>query len=193
MREYLKNMKISFLLAAALYILLGLVLLIWPGATATVVCYAFGGILALYGAASILSFFLSRASGFAFELLSGIVSAALGILLLVRPEIVISVLPVVLGLFILVDGLVNLKRALELRRLEYSRWAVSLALSLVSLILALVVLFHPYLTAEALVRVIGAVFVYEGLSDLWTILMVSRMTRQLHKRLPIEVDPIDVE
>ena len=37
MREYLKNMKISFFLAAILYLVLGLVLLIWPGITSRLV------------------------------------------------------------------------------------------------------------------------------------------------------------
>ena len=45
MREFFHNMKLSFLLAAVLYIILGLILLIWPGVSATVFCYAFGGIL----------------------------------------------------------------------------------------------------------------------------------------------------
>ena len=45
MREFFHNMKLSFLLAAVLYVILGLVLLIWPGVSATVFCYAFGGIL----------------------------------------------------------------------------------------------------------------------------------------------------
>lgn len=193
MKEYLKSMKISFLLAAVLYILLGVVLLVWPGTTAAVICYAFGGILVCYGAATILGFFLSRAGGFVFELFLGIVAGALGIFFLVRPQVIISILPVALGLFILVDGLLNLKRAVDLRRLEYSRWYVSLVLSLVSLVLGLVVLFHPYLAAEALVMVIGGVVIYEGLSDIWTIFMVGRLTRQLRKRMPIEVDPIDVE
>ena len=192
MREYFKSMKISFLLAAVLYILLGVVLLVWPGTTAAVICYAFGGILVFYGAATILGFFLSRAGGFVLELFLGIVAGALGIFFLVRPQVIISILPVALGLFILVDGLLNLKRAADLRRLEYSRWYVSLVLSLISLILGLVVL-HPYLAAEALVMVIGGVFIYEGLSDIWTIFMVGRLTRQLRKRMPIEVDPIDVE
>ena len=98
-----------------------------------------------------------------------------------------------LGLFILVDGLLNLLRAFELRRLEYQRWGVSLALSLISLALGLVILFHPYLAAEALVMVIGGVFIYEGVSDIWTIFMVGRLTKELRKRMPIEVDPIDVE
>ena len=117
MREFFHNMKLSFLLAAVLYIILGLILLIWPGVSATVFCYAFGGILLIYGVVTIVSFFLrdSRQGSFVFELFLGIVAAALGLLFLLRPVIVASVLPVILGLFIVVDGLVNLKRALELR------------------------------------------------------------------------------
>ncbi len=41
--------------------------------------------------------------------------------------------------------------------------------------------------------VIGGVFIYEGVSDIWTIFMVGRLTKELRKRMPIEVDPIDVE
>ena len=181
MKETIKNWKVSFLLAAALYLVLGLVLLLWPGTTAAVICYAFGGILVVYGAAAILSFFLSRAAAFVFDLFLGIAALALGIFLLVRPQVIISILPIVLGLFILVDGLLNLLRAFELRRLEYQRWGVSLALSLISLALGLVILFHPYLAAEALVMVIGGVFIYEGVSDIWTIFMVGRLTKELRK------------
>ena len=100
MREFFHNMKLSFLLAAVLYIILGLILLIWPGVSATVFCYAFGGILLIYGVVTIVSFFLrdSRQGSFVFELFLGIVAAALGLLFLLRPVIVASVLPVILGL-----------------------------------------------------------------------------------------------
>ena len=69
MKETIKIWKVSFLLAAALYLVLGLVLLLWPGTTAAVICYAFGGILVVYGAAAILSFFLSRAAAFVFVII----------------------------------------------------------------------------------------------------------------------------
>ena len=87
MREFFHNMKLSFLLAAVLYIILGLILLIWPGVSATVFCYAFGGILLIYGVVTIVSFFLrdSRQGSFVFELFLGIVAAALGLLFLLRP------------------------------------------------------------------------------------------------------------
>ena len=176
MREFFHNMKLSFLLAAVLYVILGLVLLIWPGVSATVFCYAFGGILLIYGMVAIVSFFLrdSWQGSFVFELFLGIVAAAL-------------------GLFIVVDGLVNLKRALELRRMLYLRWTVPLALSAGSAVLGLVIVFQPFLAAEALVMLIGAVLIYEGLSDLWTIFRVSQWTKEYRKHHPVDVDPIDFE
>lgn len=195
MREFFHNMKISFVLASVLYIILGLILLIWPGVSATVFCYAFGGVLLAYGLVTVLSFFLrdSRQGVFAFELFLGIVAAALGLLFLLRPMIVASVLPVILGLFIVVDGLVNLKRAMELRRMLYLRWSIPLVLSLVSVLLGLLILFRPFLAAEALVMVIGAVLIYEGLSDLWTIFRVSKWTKEYRKHHPVDVDPMDFE
>ena len=180
MNEYLKNRKLSFLLASILYLALGLVLLIWPGTATTVICYAFGAVLAIYGLVAIISFFVSRKGGFAFELFLGIVAAGIGAFFL-------------LGIFIVIDGLLNLKRAFELHRLEYGRWFITLILSLVSVALGLLVVFQPYLAAEALIMLIGVVFIYEGLSDLWAIVKVTRLTKELRKRMPVEVDPIDVE
>ena len=194
MRDFFRQMRLSFLVASILYVILGLVLLIWPGVSATVFCWAFGSLLLAYGAVTILTFFFrdSRAGSFVFELLLGIVAAALGLLVLLRPVVVASVLPVIVGLFILVDGLVNLKRALELRSMMYERWIVPLVLSLISVGLGLLVLFHPFLAAEALVMVIGAVFLYTGVSDLWTIFQVSRWTKEFLKRNPGDIDPTDL-
>lgn len=180
MKEWFRNRKISFVLAAALYLVLGLVLLIWPGVSIRVFCYAFGAILLLYGVVTIASFFLRDGGGpgsFVLELFLGIVAAAVGLLFLIRPAFVASLLPVVVGLTILVDGLVNLKRALALRRMDYGRWNVPLILSIVSVALGLVVVIRPFLAAETLTMLIGVTLIYEGLSDLWTIFKLSQQAK----------------
>lgn len=139
MREFLKNMKVSFLLASVLYIALGLVLLIWPG----IVCLSFGLLLLIYGIITIISFFVhdSRLGTFRFELILGIVAAAAGLLFLIKPEFFKSVIPVVLGIYIIIDALLNLKRSMELHSLQYGRWWVILVLSLVSVALGVLILF----------------------------------------------------
>lgn len=191
MREFLKNMKVSFLLASVLYIALGLVLLIWPG----IVCLSFGLLLLIYGIITIISFFVhdSRLGTFRFELILGIVAAAAGLLFLIKPEFFKSVIPVVLGIYIIIDALLNLKRSMELHSLQYGRWWVILVLSLVSVALGVLILFRPGMTADVLIMVIGGVFVYNGLSDLWSIFKISRITKEYRKNNPIIIDPIDIE
>ena len=68
-----------------------------------------------------------------------------------------------------------------------------LLLSLLGVGLGVVVLCRPFAVAETLFMLIGAVFIFTGASDLWTIFKVSRVTRELRRRAPIEVDPIDIE
>lgn len=195
MREFLKNMKVSFLLASVLYIALGLVLLIWPGISRDLICLSFGLLLLIYGIITIISFFVhdSRLGTFRFELILGIVAAAAGLLFLIKPEFVKSVIPVVLGIYIIIDALLNLKRSLELHSLQYGRWWVILVLSLVSVALGVLILFRPGMTVDVLTMVIGGVFVYNGLSDLWSIFKISRITKEYRKNNPIIIDPIDIE
>lgn len=195
MREYLKNMKISFFLAAILYIVLGLVLLIWPDITGNLVCFAFGLVLLIYGVITIISFFVhdSRQGSFRLELFLGIVAAGVGLVFLIRPDIVLSILPVVLGIYIVIDALLNLKRAIDLNRMGYPRWWVVLVLSLVSAVFGVLILCRPLFLADVIFMVIGAVLVYSGISDLWGLFKVGRVTKELCKLHPIEVDPIDIE
>lgn len=195
MKEFFRNMKVSYLLAAILYIGFGLVLLIWPKTTGDIICFAFGMILLVYGAITIISFFVhdSRLGSYRFDLVIGIVAAALGILFLVKPDFVLGIFPVILGLYIIIDACLNLKRGLELRQMAYERWWIVLALSLVSAGLGVLILLRPGMTAEVLIMVIGGVLIYNGLADLWSLFMLGRIGKEFRKAHPIVVDPIDIE
>lgn len=195
MREFIKNMKISYFLAAILYIALGVILLVWPNTTGSIVCFTFGSVLLAYGIITVISFFVhdSRLGSFRFELVLGIVCTAVGILFLLRPDIVLSIFPIILGIYIVIDALLNLKRALELHSMLYPRWWIALTLSLVSVALGILILIRPGMTAEVLIMVIGVVFIYNGLSDLWALFMVGRVTKEFRKNNPIVIDPIDIE
>ena len=98
----------------------------------------------------------------------------------------------ILGLYIAIDGLLSVKRTLELHRMDYARWNVNLILSLVSAGLGIFIVFHPLLTQASLFRVIGVVLIYAGGSDLWTLLQLSRWTKEYRKTHPVDIDPIDL-
>ncbi len=195
MRAFLNKIKVSYLLTSLLYIALGLLIILRPSLTGTILCFIFGGILLLYGAVTIISFLVheGRSGSYRFELVIGVVTAALGILFLVNPTFVLSIFPVILGIYIIVDAFLNLGRAAELHRMDYGRWWIVLLLSLVSMALGVLVFVRPLFLADFIIQIIGGVLIYSGVTDLWSLFMVGRVGKAFRKNHPIEIDPIDVE
>ncbi len=175
------NGKNSLLVASVVYLLLGLILLFFPDSTTHFFCIAVGLLLLAYGVITILSFFVHRGSSgsytFQAELIVGVISAILGGFFLTNRRLVLSILPTVFGIYILIDGLVNLKRGFDMRAFGYQRWTATVILAAVSLILGALIIWNPFATQLLLVRVVGASFVYQGGSDLWAILTLNKLAK----------------
>ena len=194
MQEYIKNLKLNFILASILYLVLGLVLLIWPAASSLALCRLLGAALLLYGLFNLVGFFLrdSGMGAFRLELFLGVVATGVGIFFLVQPRLVLSFLPIVMGVYVVIDSAVALKRTLELYRMEYHRWWLSLVLALVGIVLGLVLVFRPFAVTTTFFRLVGVVFLYLGISDFWSLWRVTSLVRDLRKNGAIDVDPIDI-
>lgn len=194
MLEYVKNLKLNFILASILYLVLGLVLLIWPAASSLALCRLLGAALLLYGLFNLVGFFLrdSGMGAFRLELFLGVVATGVGIFFLVQPRLVLSFLPIVMGVYVVIDSAVALKRTLELYRMEYHRWWLSLVLALVGIVLGLVLVFRPFAVTTTFFRLVGVVFLYLGISDFWSLWRVTSLVRDLRKNGTIDVDPIDI-
>lgn len=161
--------KKSFVMASLAYVILGLVLLLFPDLTTGLICTAVGLILLAYGVVAVITFFAGSNGGFRFqfELVVGVFAAIVGAIFLLKPHMILSILPTIFGLYILIDGLTNLKRGMDMRSYGYAGWTTTLVLSVVSLVLGAVILWNPFSTHLLLVRIIGASFLYEGIADLW--------------------------
>lgn len=190
-----KKLKIHAVLAALLYLALGVVLVGWPDTTSSIICYVIGAVLLFYGLIAILAFLLSkeRTAPQSLQMVVGVVAAALGVFFLTRPVLLLSLLPVLMGLFIIIVNLLSVRRAFVMHRYRYPKWWVALLMALAAIALGVLILFHPYMAAQTVVVVIGIVFLYVGVCDLWAIFTVSQAAKKYHKENPIEVEPIDIE
>ena len=112
-------------------------------------------------------------------LISGIVCLALGAFLLLRSDIVVSVLPVVFGLFVIFDAIARVQNALDLRRCGYDSWKGFLPV--LSVVLGVVLIVNPFGAMETLVMAIGIILIVEGainlLSALYTVLALRRFAK----------------
>lgn len=171
--------KNSLLIACSIYLLLGAVLLFLPAAITGLFCTAIGLLLLTYGGITIFSFFAhqggSNSFSFQFTLIQGVISAIGGIFFLVHPDFLLSIIPTVLGGYVMIDGLVNLKRGLDMRTFGYAGWTTTLIMSVISLICGLVILWNRASIGDLMWRGIGAVFVYQGISDLLAVHTLGKL------------------
>ena len=152
-----KKLKWNLILMSLLYVGLGIFLVMKPGTALNIVCYALGGVVLACAAVQLIRYFVVERGVFQSQLtlISGLVCLALGVFLLLRSDIVVSILPIVFGLFVIFDSLGRIQNALELRRCEYSSWKVFLLLAVLSVVLGIVMVVDPFGTMETLVMAIG--------------------------------------
>lgn len=172
--------KNSLVAASGVYALMGLILIFFPNRSLSFVCTLAGILMVGYGVVAVIGFFTGRGTDaftFRSDLVLGVMAGIVGIFFLLHSDFIISVIPTILGVYILIDALMNLKRGLDLRALGYAGWTTTLVMSVISLVLGLVILWNPFRTGLILWRVIGAVFLYLGASDLWSVLKLDKFLR----------------
>lgn len=188
----LKRWKWSYLLLTIAIMVLGVCLILWPGISAGVLCWILGAALCIFGIVRVLCYIQRGVSilWHRYELPLGLLDLLLGIYLLTQPENVLLLLPTVVAIVILVDSVFKLQTALELHRLNVSRWLMMLVLSLVTIFVAICLLRNPFEGAMTLMVYLGITLVVEGIQSLY---FIHRMAKDVRKLLPIEAETIEVE
>ena len=171
----LKNLKLSFIISSILYMALGIVLLLWKDTTLNIICYAFGGITLFYGFSRLTSYLGTRENSSVLQAdnFIGILMIGLGIFLLMNRSIIESILPIVLGLFVIFNSIIKLQYAFELKGVFYEKWWILLFLGITTAVLGAVVCINKFPTPDISLLVMGAVLVADGLSNIFTVAFAS--------------------
>ena len=179
----LRHMKNGMFALSIAFIILGLMLLIMPETSLLWICYAFGIVVLMTGAVCLFQYARLRGTGFTapFMLVGGVITVGLGIFTLLKPEVVASFLPIVFGLFILVDGCSRIGSAMDLAKRKGQKWWVLLLLSIVSVALGILLVLHPFGAAVSVVMVCGILLIVEGAMNLGCILYAAMELRTLDR------------
>ncbi len=146
----------AFLAAAFGAIAVGVVLLVWPNATLTIVAVLIGIALIIAGLLRLIDGFTAHdASGgkrVAYVLI-GLLAIIVGLYCIRHYNLVIGALAIIIGLFWVIHGIADIAIGLFGGQFP-GRWLTVVA-GVLSLFAGLIVLFWPAITVIVLVRVIG--------------------------------------
>ncbi len=171
-----KSLRNTFFGGSAIYLIIGLAMILWPDASKQVICYALGGLLLLFGVIRVISYFSvnQRSEALRFDFVLGMALLILGLLFVLRPNMLLNIFGVVVGIAVTLDSIVKLQFALELRRLGSSAWVRALVLALVMLALGLVLLFNPFAASSALTIFTGICLVLDAIANIWFVTDIAK-------------------
>lgn len=171
-----KNPDLYELLLCVAYVLLGLVLIIWPETSAITICYAVGVLLIAGGLFYIISYFMQNHYSIVVRqsLAIGLVLVAVGLFVLFNARGILKAMPFMFGVLLLFDSAKKIQTAFDLRRIGVLRWNIPFVIGAVTGILGLLLIWNPFSAVVALNIFIGVCLVVNAVANLVSSLILAR-------------------
>lgn len=178
--KHMKQIKTAFAAVSAAFIVIGLCLLIWPGISAAAICTVVGIISIACGLIRFIGYFSNDlySLAFQFDLSVGIMAIVVGCALIAHPSYVLISLPVVIGIFCLMDSILRLQTAIDAKHFGMKKWWVIMMLSVGGAVLGALLLFQPFEGGQALMRLMGVALIFDGVENLMTDLYTVKVPRR---------------
>ena len=191
--NYIKSLKVNYSLSAVICVILGIVLLVWPGQSTQVVCMVLGIVLGSFGLIQIILYLATKEKTMVSHsmMMLGVVLAVIGGWIVLKPETIIKAVPMIVGILIVIHGFHNAVQAIDLKKMQYDNWWVALLLSLLTVALGVVLICNPFTIVDTVVRIIGAFLVYDGLSDMWILSRVFKTKKNREKIIDTDAVIVD--
>ena len=167
MMKALKELKWDALLKGTLYILLGLAAFLIPETMEKTLAYLMAAVLILAGAVSMVCYLLrdAKQNYYRNDFLYGLIGIALGVIVLYKIELIISLVPVILGIMVLISGCAKLQDVIDIKRLNSGNWIVLLVIAVIDVVFGILLITNPFKAVSILFRLIGAGLIFSGITD----------------------------
>lgn len=163
------------IVTSLLYTVLGLCFVLMPVNTVNVICkFVFGVLLILAGVYHILIYVLEKMNATLLDLLSGGMLLVIGVFLFYNPQIVVKLLPVLLGTFVLVDSIWVLKGGVRLKKIGSGEWKFLVLGSLAFIGLGIAMIVNPFAMVKYTVIFAGCVMLANGIADVVFLVLIRR-------------------
>lgn len=158
----------DFIASSLIFCIVGLLMIIFPELFARLVCLIIGAVLTVYGVGKIFMYISAPElrPEMRLNLVYGVVYAVIGLVLIFRYASILNIINVIVGIFLLVDGISKLRTAFSGRSVGIESWWIVALFAAASAILGLVLIIKPFSGVEMLNRFIGIALLAEGILNL---------------------------
>lgn len=167
----LKAARIGYTVISVALCILGIVLVLKPDFSVVLLCRITGAMMVLFGVIKLVGY-CSRdlyRLAFQYDLAFGILLIALGLILMLRTDMMIHLVSIMLGVSVLADALLKIQISIDSRAFGIRWWWLILASAALAGAVGTLLIIRPFESAAALMILLGAAMFAEGLLNLITV------------------------
>lgn len=192
MEKYIRKLGRNSIIMSIILLVFGLFMFIKPISTINALMMIFGILLVIDGLVHLVSYFSIKNEYrfFSSELAQAIIYIILGFLLVCNYNTISSFLPIILGIWIIVDSIFKLQIALNIRDIYDSHWGILLAMSIINALLGAVILINPFESLALLTMCCGAILmivelisIFESFSIISRVGEYQKIEKQIEKKV----------
>ena len=156
--------------------LAGIVFIVFPEAVSNVIGIIFAIILMVIGISGAVDYIISikdfkeagygKSVGAEIVLVYSIIIMILGLIFLIKPEFVLQILALTVGVFFIIDGVVKIREATLVPRFKNFYWWVLLILSLGIFAAGIACLIDPFNGTRGIIVFSGLTFIASGVESI---------------------------
>ena len=179
--------KIGYIIMSSMLCLLGIILIIAPDFSISLLGILCGSILVVFGVIRLVGYFskdLFRLA-FQYDLVFGILMLVIGSVVLVRPDGVLNFVCIALGISILADALFKIQIAMESKRFGIKEWWLIFDTAIIAGIFGLILIFRPAEGSSLLTVLFGVALLSEGILNMSTAFTTVKIIRN---QMPDDID-----
>lgn len=179
--KILKNGKRNSITMAILATIYGLILIIWPDLNAKLLGYVIAGAIVFIGLVCIVQYIRKDVykDFYKRELVWGLSLLFIGIIIFLKVDLIVGLLPFILGIIVLISGIVKLQNAFDLIRIDAPNWIPVMVLAVINVAFGIILIANPVWIANFIFVLIGVGLVFSGISDLVTYFLFGKVEKRV--------------
>lgn len=184
-KEYIKKYSKASIITSVIMIVASVLLIVFPKTMLDIVVYVISGALFVDGLIHLVTYFALTHDMriFSNDLLEGILALLAGLFVAFNADAFISALTMIIGLWIVIKGLLNLQLSFQLQQIIEFNWFWIFLCALLSVVLGVFIIVHPIDMAIGLTMAEGIVLlVTEVLSLIQTIYVLHKLNHSKMSR-----------
>lgn len=183
MKKIINKFTNSIIFVSIISIIIGLLFIIYPDISIKTIGIIIAIYMIIHGIILCIFNFQTRDIFYPIDsLFGGIILIILGIVIILKPTHLTSLLTIILGVYILASSITNIRLSIDLKD-EDIPWILMLIIGIIDLLAGLVIIINPFEASISLTIFIGIMLIVHAICNITDIFTLKMNIRKIKKYL----------